>query len=93
MTLEELRKEVNVCNKEIIQNLKKRFEITRKIGELKKKEGLPSLDKSREEVMFNNLELMSQEYGLNKNMIKDIFTIIISEVKKEHEEIRSKNNK
>ena len=89
MNLEELRIEIDKCNNEIIEAVKKRFYFTRKVGKLKKESNLPSYDKNREDKIINNVRMMAKNSKLNEDMIENIFRIIMEEVVKEHEELKN----
>lgn len=91
MNLEELRIEIDKCNNEIIEAIKKRFYITREIGRLKKENNLSSYDKNRENKVINNVRLLAKNSNLNEDMIENIFKIIMEQVIKEHEELKNVN--
>lgn len=91
MNLEELRIEIDKCNNEIIEAIKKRFYITREIGRLKKENNLSSYDKNRENKVINNVRMMAKNSNLNEDMIENIFKIIMEQVIKEHEELKNVN--
>ena len=91
MNLEELRIEIDKCNNEIIEAIKKRFYITREIGRLKKENNLSSYDKNRENKVINNVRMMAKNNNLNEDMVENIFKIIMEQVIKEHEELKNVN--
>ena len=91
MNLDDLRKEIDKCNKNIIKSLKERFIITRKIGKFKAQNNLEATDKERENKMLDNIKNIAKEANLNQDMVEDIFKIIIKEVVKEHIEIKNGN--
>ncbi|HSQ97568.1 MAG TPA: chorismate mutase [Rickettsiales bacterium] len=93
MTLEELRIKVNECNKELFQVLKKRFDVTREIGELKAKTNLPACDKKRQEEILEKVKKEAKMFSLNGDMVEKIFKTIMKQVVKEHKEIRNANRK
>ena len=91
MNLDELRIEIDKCNNNIIEAIKKRFYITREIGLLKKENNLSSYDKNREDKVINNVRLLAKNSNLNEDMIENIFKIIMEQVIKEHEELKNVN--
>ena len=95
MNLNDLRIEIDECNKQLFQVIKKRFEITRKVGRLKAEENLPAYDKERESRIIKNIREMAKNEKLNPDMMENIFKIIMTEVVKEHQEIKNeyKNDK
>ncbi|MDT8716373.1 chorismate mutase [Clostridium sp. 19966] len=58
--LEQYRNEIDSLDKDLIKLLERRFELSIKIGEYKKLQGLPVLNEEREkEVIKKNLALIS----------------------------------
>ena len=91
MNLEELRIEIDKCNNEIIEVVKKRFYFTREIGKIKKENNLSSYDKNREDKVINNVRLLAKNSDLSEDMVENIFKIIMEQVIKEHEELKNVN--
>lgn len=89
MNLEEFRIQIDNCNEQILKCLKRRFDLTRKVGILKKQQNLPSYDKSREDIILNKIKLSAKNNNLDENMVENIFRIIMKQVVKEHEEIKN----
>ena len=74
--LDNLRKQVDKVDEKILLLLGKRMSVARKIGQLKKEKSLPVLDKTRwNQVLRSNL-VKSENLGLSKNFIREIFRII-----------------
>ncbi len=74
--LEDLRKEIDECDSEIIRLLKRRMEISREIGKIKKENNLPLYDGKREEALMEKLKGMSSEI-LSKETIDNIYREIL----------------
>lgn len=74
--LEKYREEINKVDAEIVKNLKKRFEVTKKVGKYKLRKGLKVLNKKRERKI---LEKVGKIKGLNSEFTKKIFKIIFKE--------------
>ena len=91
MNLEQLRAEIDRSNKEIVFAIAKRFQLTRKVGELKRQNNLQSKDKSRELKVIENVRLLAKESGIDEDMIENIFSIVMKQVVKEHEEVKKNN--
>ena len=53
----ELRKDIDKLDDEIVELLRKRIEIVKKIGEIKKEKGIPMRDKQREAEIIERLKL------------------------------------
>lgn len=91
MILEELRLKIDKCNRDIVNCLKERFEITREIGKFKAENSLPPCDKAREVELINNMKKLAKESNLKLEMVEEIFKIIMKEVVEEHKIIRNGN--
>ncbi len=55
LDLEEIRKEINVINNQMLLNFIKRMELSAKVAQYKKANGLPTLDRKREEAILQNV--------------------------------------
>ena len=71
-----LRKQINLVDKEIVDLLIKRNDISRKIGIEKKNAGLPIYNPEREKEIFCGLQ---KYYPLNYNYLKAVFEEIIKQ--------------
>ncbi|NPE26555.1 chorismate mutase [Methanococcoides sp. SA1] len=71
-----LRTEIDNLDKEIIQLLEDRFELTKEIGEIKKSENIQVKDNNREEQIIEN---RISQTGLNEKFITKIFSTIMEE--------------
>ncbi|HBU07046.1 MAG TPA: hypothetical protein DEB09_03095 [Candidatus Magasanikbacteria bacterium] len=80
--LELLRQEIDKVDKEILESLKTRFVLVKKIGEFKKQLGFGPVDKEREEELFVIYKSIGDDLGLDENLIKIIFKAIIEESKR-----------
>jgi len=74
--LKTYRKKINKIDKEIISLLKKRFLISKKIGNIKRKNNIKIQDIKREKELIKNKINTS---NLNKKFIKDIYNLIFKE--------------
>lgn len=63
MSIESIRKEIDAVDDELVALLKARFDLSRAIGEEKKKKGLPVYDARREEALLSRLEEAATPYG------------------------------
>lgn len=82
-----LRKKVDSIDRQLIVILKKRFEVTHRIGVLKKEQELPIEDKFREEEQLSNLIKQSHDLGLDSKLVQNIFSLILKEAKKKHRQV------
>ncbi|MCX8029555.1 MAG: prephenate dehydratase [Brevinematales bacterium] len=76
--IEELRKNIEKIDDEILSLIKRRVEIAVRIGEEKKKNGLNIYDPNRENEIIDKIKFKSQEMGLPYDYIEDIFLLIMS---------------
>lgn len=88
MELENLRIKVDEANKKIIEALKERFVITRKIGKIKARENLNSVDKNREEIVIASMRQLAKENDLDEVMVEKVFRIIMEKAVAEHDKIK-----
>lgn len=76
MEIDFYRKKINNIDSKILKLLKERFEVSKKIGEIKKKKGIKVLDKKREKEII--LDLVEKS-SLDKKFIKQLYFIIFKE--------------
>ncbi len=85
------RKKIDEIDKEIIKLYEKRLSISTKIGDYKKQNNIPILNKNREEeIIKKNLDLIYNED--NKEYIKRFLNFIMSESKKYQKNINFKED-
>lgn len=74
--LEDLRKQIDALDHQILLLLARRIKIAQKTGEFKKKQNLPFLDAERwKKVLKTNL-LRSGTFNLPAGFVKKLFTLI-----------------
>ena len=82
--LNELRKEIDELDNQILQLLEERFEVVKKVAERKKQAGLPIRDIKREEIVINS---KAEKSGLPEDFVKNLYrSIIDTAIKMEEEE-------
>ncbi len=77
-----IRKEIDRIDSEITRLLKERFMLAKRIGLLKKKNNLGIRDKKREGEVLRKTIRYAKSLGLNTQVAKEIFSIIIKEGRK-----------
>jgi chorismate mutase/prephenate dehydratase len=82
-----LRAEINKIDKKILELIKRRIEISKKIGKIKKKLNLPIYDPVREREIYNKVCDYANKNGLNSIIVKDIFSKILELSKIEQEKL------
>lgn len=78
MSLQEIRKEIDIIDNQIVQLLSARLKLAMKSKAYKKK----IEDKAREEDILAKLEKMAEEYGLDFNYLMKVYKIIFTEGKR-----------
>lgn len=84
MKLDQLRKDLNVIDKEIMRLFEKRFEVTEEVGAYKKENNMVILQPERETEILDRLsdELSSSPF---KAYILEIYKCIFSESRKQQQ--------
>ncbi len=77
--LDNLRKKVRGIDKEIINLIWQRIEITKKIGEKKKEEGTPLRNWELEKSVIENATTIALDLGISQSLIKSIMQHLIME--------------
>jgi chorismate mutase/prephenate dehydratase len=77
MNLDELRKQVDNVDKELIKLISHRVRLAEQIGEIKHALGRQVLDKKREEEVLTSIRRMVRQEGLSELEIEEIFRQII----------------
>ena len=80
----QLRKEIDNLDEEIIQLLKKRMHISKKVGQRKEKLEIPVEDKSREKEIIDRL-LTHASNNLSEEQLIRIFTAVFKSSKQVQE--------
>lgn len=82
MNLDLFRREIDQIDRQIVALLKKRFDIVSKIGQLKKKQKTGITDRLREKEIRRKLQESALKLGVQNELVRNIFRIIISYAKK-----------
>ncbi len=76
--IDEMRKKIDDIDEQIIKDLLERIEICRVIGELKKQQGKPIQDRSRETHVFSKVRTQAEKLGLDPAQIERIYREIVN---------------
>lgn len=74
--IEDLRKEIDNLDHELLNTLVKRMTIVKQIGELKDSYGLPVVDEKRRAELLQIISEKAKSFNLSADFIKKIFTEI-----------------
>ncbi|MBS7646461.1 MAG: chorismate mutase [Candidatus Bathyarchaeia archaeon] len=72
-----LRQKIDEIDEKILLLLKERIEVSKKIGEIKQKQGIPVRDPKREEEKYKHISEKAAEFGLDAEDVKNLFQKII----------------
>lgn len=76
--IENLRKEIDRLNIEIVEKIAERVDITLKIGKVKQNHGQPIVDKDREAKVLKQVNELASELDVAPGGIERVFKEIIS---------------
>lgn len=75
-TLENLRKQLDAIDNELLTLLSKRMTIVTQVGMIKKEKGIPPLDKKRWEEVLSSRTQIGKQLGLSEKFIQNIWDFI-----------------
>ncbi len=84
----EVRKKIDLVDSELISLLAERFALTHRVGMLKASNELDAVDAGREAQKLDDLRALCLEHELNPELITELFTRIMEEVVKNHNQLR-----
>ncbi|MBI5452320.1 chorismate mutase [Candidatus Gottesmanbacteria bacterium] len=82
MKLENLRKEIDKIDENLVLLLGRRLDVVKKIAKVKKRDNLPAEDKIREKEVLTKVKQLGDMVGLNSQWLIKIFQLIIKESKR-----------
>jgi chorismate mutase len=88
MEIGPLRDEINRLNEEILEKISERVRVALRIGEVKKRHGIPVVDREREEAVLNHVGGLAADRGLDPEGVRQVFREIIDlcvRAEEEHE--------
>lgn len=74
--LEDLRKQIDLIDEQLINTLAKRVELVQKIGKLKKEHNLIPLDKKRWEQVMKTRIALAKKLNLSTAFIEKLYNLI-----------------
>ncbi|MDY5588395.1 MAG: chorismate mutase [Arcanobacterium sp.] len=84
------RHAIDKCDAELVHIVAQRFAITERVGQLKARVGLPVTDAEREAQQVQRIEELSQEQGLDPEIMLAIWRVMADRVVQRHREIRER---
>ena len=76
--LEEYRNQIRAINTELLNQLKKRFDVVKKVGAYKIPRGIPIRNVEVEEKQIQILRRQGRKLGLGEDFIEELFRKIIA---------------
>lgn len=86
--LKELRDEIDIIDRRLIEVLQHRMQVVQKVGELKKENGIAPLAPERWQQVLETRSQVAKELGIDENMVRDILEIIHKYALKIEEKIK-----
>lgn len=74
--MENLRKDIDDTDKQLLVILAKRFELVRKIGKLKKEQNLKPLDSKRWEEVLKTRSELAKKINLSTKFVEKLYNLI-----------------
>lgn len=78
-TLEQYRSQIDALDAQLIRTLGARFEICRRVAELKKEELIPMMQTGRVEEVKRRCAQLGAELGVNPDLVVQMYGLIIGE--------------
>lgn len=88
--LENLRIQIDNCDKEILLLLKRRMQTAKKIAEVKQRLNMEIFQLEREEKVIKERVSLGKEYLFSENFTKKLFQVIMDESKLEQQKLLEK---
>ncbi|PCI95387.1 chorismate mutase [Candidatus Aerophobetes bacterium] len=87
MYMDELRKEIEEIHEDLLNLLKRRSEVTKKIAKIKQENNLPIYDPFREELLIENMKKLAKKKEIDPQMAELMLRIILTFSKKEMQDV------
>lgn len=84
--LDTLRSKIDELDARLVELLAKRFEVSRRIGELKRTSELAPRDAEREERQLRRIRELAIREGLSPDLAESILRLIVDRVVTEHQD-------
>lgn len=88
MSLDELREEIQDIDREIVDLIARRTYVAETIAEVKAERGMATTDESQEEAVMERAGENAEAFGVDDNLVKAIFRLLIELNKIEQRESR-----
>lgn len=82
--LVQFRQQLDKIDAQLVDLLAQRFAVTNQVGELKRDQGLPPRDPSRESAQFERFAELAKQHGVDPELTSQIFRLIVDAVVAKH---------
>ncbi|KST68520.1 chorismate mutase [Mastigocoleus testarum] len=89
--LDNCRQRINILDIQIIEILGARFKVCRRIAHFKKEQGIPMMQPGRVEEVKQRCMELGLQYGLQKEFVAELYSLIIKESCRIEDEIIEKS--
>ncbi len=83
-----VREQIDAVDRELLELLGKRFELTHQVGLLKASQALEPVDATREAEKLAQLSALCAQHKLNPLLVTELFSKIMGEAVKNHRQLR-----
>ena len=85
----EAREKLDLIDEGLVEMLEARFQLTHQVGLLKADQKMSPLDSGREAQKIAQLRSLCEGKNLNPDLVAEVFRLVMMEVVKNHEKLRS----
>lgn len=86
--LSRYRQSIDNIDAALVYMLAERFKVTKAVGELKARDGLPPADPGREERQIERLRTLARDADLDPDFTEKFLRFIIEEVIRHHQQVK-----
>jgi len=88
MELDELREEIEDIDREIVELIAQRTYVAESVARVKREHDIPTTDESQEEAVMERAGENAERFGVDSNLVKAVFRLLIELNKVEQRESR-----
>jgi chorismate mutase len=81
--IQRMRKEIADVDREIVEAVARRMDLSAQMGDLKARKGIPIEAKDVEAAVLERVTKMGLELGLEEELLKELFDLLIAHSKRE----------
>lgn len=79
MELAEIRKQLDIINKELVEVLARRTALIPKVADYKKEHDIPREQPLREQAIINSVRKLAEEKNVDPDLVEDLFRLIFED--------------